>query len=108
MSNVGNHCRTGASSSSLVNLSFASYLHSVMAWVIEGFSMKSLEHTALFPLVVVVVSTHSLDPCLWGESDYPAFGLADSISLHLASSSINPAGSVHKSRGAVWCVCGCS
>ena len=31
MSNAGNHCRTGASSSSLVKLGGASYLHSVMA-----------------------------------------------------------------------------
>ena len=43
--------------------------------------------------------TQSLDPCLWGESDHPAFGPPASISLHLASSSITPAGSVHKSRG---------
>ena len=47
----------------------------------------------------VVVSTHSFDPCLWGEYDHPAFGPPASISLHLASSSITPAGSVHKSRG---------
>ena len=49
--------------------------------------------------MVVVVSTHSLDPCLWGESDHPAFGPPASISLHQASNSINPVGSVHKSRG---------
>ena len=48
--------------------------------------------------------THSLDPCLWGESDHPTFGSPTSISFHLASNSITPAGSVHKSR----CVCGCS
>ena len=46
-----------------------------------------------------VVTTHSLDPCLSRESDHPAFGPPDSISLHLASNSITPAGSVHKSRG---------
>ena len=45
---------------------------------------------------VVVVPTHSL---VWGESDHPAFGPPTSLSLHLASSSITPAGSVHKSRG---------
>ena len=45
----------------------------------------------------IVVSTHSLDPCLWGESDHPAFGPPAGISLHLASNSITPAGSVHKS-----------
>ena len=43
--------------------------------------------------------THSLDPCLWGESDPPAFNPPAGLSLHLASSSITPAGSVHKSRG---------
>ena len=60
------------------------------------------------------MSTHSLDPCLWGESDHPAFGSPASISIHRASSSITPAGSVHKSRGdsvvrmwvqlKIWCV----
>ena len=34
-----------------------------------------------------------------GESDHPAFGPPASLSLHLTSSSITPAGSVHKSRG---------
>ena len=47
----------------------------------------------------LLLSTHSLDPCLWGESDHPAFVPPVSISLYLASSSITPAGSVHKSRG---------
>ena len=42
---------------------------------------------------VVVVSTHSIDPCLWGESEHPAY-----LSIWPASS-ITPAGSVHKSRG---------
>ena len=65
----------------------------------------------------VVVSTHSLDPCLWGESDHPAFGPPVSISLHMAINSITPARSVHKSRGDSvvrmwvqlkrWCMCGC-
>ena len=34
-----------------------------------------------------------------GESDVPACGLPASFSVHLASSAITPAGSVHKSRG---------
>ena len=34
-----------------------------------------------------------------GESDHPAFGPPASLSLHLASSSITQAGSVHKFRG---------
>ena len=37
--------------------------------------------------------------CCGGESDHPAFGPPVSLSLHLANSSITPAGSVHKSRG---------
>ena len=50
---------------------------------------------------MLLLSTHSLDPCLWGgaESDHPAFGPPARFSLHLANSSITPAGSVHKSRG---------
>ena len=58
-----------------------------------------LAYHAYLTFVVVVVSTHSLDPRLWEKSDHPAFGPPASISLHLASSSITPAGSVHKSRG---------
>ena len=34
-----------------------------------------------------------------GESDHPTFGPPASLSLHQASSSITPVGSVHKSRG---------
>ena len=49
--------------------------------------------------LVLLLSTHSLDPCLWGESHHPAFDPPASLSLHLASSSITTAGSVHKSRG---------
>ena len=48
--------------------------------------------------MLLLLSTHSLDPCLWGESYHPAFGPPASVSLHLASSSITPAGSVHKSK----------
>ena len=49
--------------------------------------------------MVVVVATHSLDPCLREESDHPAIGQPAIIALHLVSSSITPAGSLHKSRG---------
>ena len=35
-----------------------------------------------------------------GESDVPACGPPASFSVHLASSAVTPAGSVHKSRGA--------
>ena len=48
---------------------------------------------------MLLVSTHSLDPCLWGESDHPAFGPPASFSVHLAGSAVTSAGSVHKSRG---------
>ena len=49
-----------------------------------------------------VVSTNSLDPCLWGGGGGPhqhVFGPPASLPLHPASSSITPAGSVHKSKG---------
>ena len=49
--------------------------------------------------MLLLLSIHSLDPCLWGEYENHAFGPPASLSLHLASSSISPAGSVHKSRG---------
>ena len=70
MSNTGNHCRTGASSSSLVKLGGAFYLHNMMvvlmdmscksmgcfffklAVVIEGFGITSPGHTTLVPSVV--------------------------------------------------------
>ena len=38
-------------------------------------------------------------PLLVGESDVPACGPPASFSVHLASSAVTPAGSVHKSRG---------
>ena len=44
-------------------------------------------------------STHSHNHCWWGESDFPACGPPVSYSVHLASSAVTPAGSVHKSRG---------
>ena len=50
-------------------------------------------------LLLCCVTCHSLDPCLWGESDNPALGPPFSLSLHLASNSISPAGSVLKFRG---------
>ena len=47
----------------------------------------------------LLLSTHSHDPCWWGESDVPACGPPASFSVHLAISAVTPAGSVHKSRG---------
>ena len=48
---------------------------------------------------MMLLSTHSHDPCYWGESDVPACGPPARFSVHLASSAVTPAGSVHKSRG---------
>ena len=48
---------------------------------------------------VWLLSTHSLDPCLWGESDHHASGPSANLSHHLASSSTIPSWSVYKSRG---------
>ena len=47
----------------------------------------------------VLLSTHSHDPGWWGESDVPACSPPASFSVHLSSSAVTPAGSVHKSRG---------
>ena len=43
-------------------------------------------------LYFLLLSTHSHDPCKWGDSDLPTSGLP-------ASSAVTPAGFVHKSRG---------
>ena len=74
----------------------------------------SLCNVQLYYTTSVVLSTHSLVPCLLGESDNPALGPPARLSLHLASSPITTAGSVHKSRGDIvvrmwvqlkrWCV----
>ena len=65
------------------------------------------------PLVVVVYPLSW--PLLVGEYDVPACGPPASFSIHLVSSAVTPAGSVHKSRGdnvvhmwvqlKRWCVC---
>ena len=39
---------------------------------------------------ILLLSTHSHDPCFWGESDLPACGPPAGISVHLASSAVNP------------------
>ena len=49
-------------------------------------------------LLLLLLSTHYHDPCSWGESDLPACGPQASFSVHLASSEVTSAGSVHKSR----------
>ena len=53
---------------------------------------------------LMLLSTHSLDPCLWGSPIIP-------LLVHLASSSITPAGGggLSTNQGVtVWCICGCS
>ena len=47
----------------------------------------------------MLLSTHSHDPCYWGESDPPVCGPAASFSVYLARSAVTPTGSVHKARG---------
>ena len=45
---------------------------------------------------MLLLSTHSHDPCEWGrEFDVPASGLPASFSVHLVSSAVTPAESVH-------------
>ena len=65
-----------------------------------GDSLASASLNPSFSCETLLLSTHSLDPCLWGggESDHPP-GQPASLALHLASSSIIQAGYVHKSRG---------
>ena len=68
-------------------------------------SGKILQLLCIFPFgmlclsAMLLLSTNSHDPCWWGESDVPARGPPASFSVHLASSAVTPAGSVHKSRG---------
>ena len=69
----------------------------IMRWVLHrvgSFNMGEVWFGTL-----LLLSTHSLDPCLWGESNHPAFGPPARLSLYLASISITPAGSVPKYRG---------
>ena len=49
--------------------------------------------------MLLLLFTHSHNPCWWGESDLPAGGPPAGISVHLASSAVTPVGSVHKSMG---------
>ena len=60
--------------------------------------IRHLKHIGPIGLALLL-STHSHDPCYWGESDVPACGPPASFSVHLANSAVTPAGSVHKSRG---------
>ena len=64
----------------------------------------------IFTVITIVVGVYPLPwPLLVvGESDLSVCG-QPSFSVHLASSSVTPAGSGHKIPGVtVWCVCGCS
>ena len=57
------------------------------------------------PGMVLLLSNHPLNPCFGGESGHPAFGPPANLSLHLASSSITPAGYVHSVHLSVLSVC---
>ena len=81
---VGGHC--GLSESGLGKLCPVGFL---VVWKCSSVVLHSM----------LLLSTHSHDPCQWGESDVPACGPPASFSVHLASSAVTPAGSVHKSRG---------
>ena len=59
--------------------------------------VRSIEVIISSHLSLLLLSTHFHDPCLWGESDVPACGPPANFSVHLASSAVTPAGSVHKS-----------
>ena len=78
-------------------------LHYLLLWSDVTLEISSFivdnRGEARYCLRMLLLSGHSLDPCLWGESDHPNVGPPASLSLHLASSSITPAGSVHKSSG---------
>ena len=78
-------------------------LHSFVASIVWSNISTNCLHFCPFMFVRysgdLLLSTHSLDPCLWGESDHPAFGPPASLSLSMVKSSITPVGSVHKSRG---------
>ena len=55
--------------------------------------------TASITLIVQDVGVVYPLPCLWEESDHPAFVPPAILYLHLASSSISSTESVHKARG---------
>ena len=80
---------------------FLSILFSVM--ITHCYNARDLRISLILsiPRHEMLLSTHSLNPslCGGGVSDHPAVGPPASLSLHLASSSITPAGSVHESRG---------
>ena len=50
-------------------------------------------------ILLMLLFTHSNDPCWWWESDLPEYGPPASFSVHLASSALTPSGSVHTYRG---------
>ena len=90
----------------------------VLCWIDRVWSSKECACSACDPSVhlsvlsigfvyvfvcrkLLLLSTHSHDPLLVGgeDSDVPACGPPASFSIHLASSAVTLAGSVHKSRG---------
>ena len=67
--------------------------------MVDGWLENLIAILVTLLLFAMLLSTHSHDPCWWGESDVPACGPPASFSVHLVSSAVTPAGSVHKSRG---------
>ena len=57
---------------------------------------------------VVLLSTHSLDPCLWVESDHPAFGPPASLSSIWPAAPSLQRGLSTNPGVTMWCVFGCS
>ena len=67
--------------------------------VVDDFKFLGIIINIKQTIRLLLLSTHCHDSCYWGESNVPACGPPASFSVHLASSAVTPAGSVHKSRG---------
>ena len=70
-----------------------------LAPILCKYDLRKVKLFLLSSVGHLLLSTHSHDPLLGGESDVPACGPPARLSVHLASSVVTPAGSVHKSRG---------
>ena len=67
-----------------------------------------IDFKCIHTICIMLLSTHSLDPCLWGESDNPTFGPpASNLSIWPAAPSLQRGLSTNPGV-TVWCVCGCS
>ena len=83
-------------------------------WIGHGFTNKHVLDSGRLVgdqvysvfILMLLVSTHSLDPCLWGESDHPVFGPAY-LTIWPAAASLEQGLSTNPGV-TVWCLCGCS